>query len=247
MNHSDKWLLKILGFLSFFKISFPLLGHLKPFGHHRSPEGEVASLKYAPSGADFYHSYIHPRKPVVVRGGATHWPAVNQWHNESYLATNFGSDIFTVEYRKHFKNEFPVRKPLPFGEFLKIYKSEEVYLDSAFPPRTGLVNDILLPSFLNCHEISSRINNLNLLINSGDASSAFHHDGYDNVLTVISGIKTVILINSTYSEHLYADQFNLIPGVLAIDPDKVDLDTYPKLSDVPYQEITLNKGRHILH
>ncbi|KAL9971353.1 hypothetical protein ACROYT_G023866 [Oculina patagonica] len=217
-------------------------GHLKRFGEHRPSEGEIASLKYAPSGADFYHNYIHKRKPVVIRNGANHWPAVQLWQNESYLASNFGSNIFTVEYRKKFKNEHPVRKPLSFGEFLKIYKSEDVYLDSAFPPNSPMLNDIILPSVLNCHEISSSIDSLNLLFNSGDANSAFHHDGLENIITVISGTKTVYLINSTYGKELYADQFTIAPGVLSIDPEKLDLETYPKLADVPYYEVTLNKG-----
>ena len=223
---------------------FFCLGHLKRFGEHRPSEGEISSLKYAPSSADFYHNYIHKRRPAVIRNGASHWPAVQLWQNESYLTSNFGSSIFTVEYRKKFKNEHPVRKPLSFEEFLKIYKSEDVYLDSSFPPNSLMLNDIILPSVLNCHEISSSIDSLNLLVNSGDANSAFHHDGFENILTVISGTKTVYLINSTYSKELYADQFSIVAGVLSIDPEKLDLETYPKLAVVPYYEVTLNKGEY---
>lgn len=179
---------------------------------------------------------------MVIRNGGNHWPAVQLWQNESYLTSNFGANIFTVEYRKKFKNEHPVRKPLSFGEFLKIYKSEDVYLDSAFPSDCPMLNDIILPSILNCHEISSSIDSLNLLFNSGDATSAFHHDGLENIITVISGTKTVYLVNSSYSKELYADQFSIVAGVLSIDPEKLDLETYPKLADVPYYEVTLNKG-----
>ena len=228
----------------FFKLIVPLLfpGHLKRFGEHRPSEGEILSLKYAPSGTDFYRNYIHKRKPVVIRNGANHWPAVQLWQNESYLTSNFGSDIFTVEYRKKFKNEFPVRKPLAFGEFLKMYRSEDVYLDSTFPQNSAMLKDIFLPSVLNCHEISSSIDSLNLLFNSGEANSAFHHDGLENIITVISGTKKVYLVNSSYAKELYADQFTVAPGVLSIDPEKLDLEKYPKLADVPYYEVTLNKG-----
>ena len=215
---------------------------MKPFGEHRGSEGEVPSLKYAASGVDFYHRYIHQRKPVVIRGGANHWPAVQLWQNESYLSSNFGSSIFTVEYRKKFKNEFPVRRPLSLDEFLKMYKSDNVYLDSAFPPKATMLNDILLPSILNCHEITSTIDSVNLLMNSGDANSAFHHDGFENIITVISGTKKVFLVNSTHSKDLYADKFAITPGVLPIDPEKLDLEEYPKIADVPYYEVTLNKG-----
>lgn len=217
-------------------------GHLKPFGEHRQAEGEVSSLQYAPGGADFYHNYIHKRRPVVIRNGANHWPAVQLWQNESYLTSNYGSEIFTVEYRKKFKNEFPVRKPLAFREFLNIYKQENVYLDSAFPQNSAMLKDIFLPSILNCHEIWSTIDNLNLLFNGGEANSAFHHDGLENIITVVSGSKKVYLVNSTYAKELHADQFTIAPGVLSIDPEKLDLEMYPKLADVPYYEVTLNRG-----
>ena len=223
-----------------------MLGHLKPFGQHRRSEGEVTSLKYAPSGTDFYQNYIHKRKPVIIRGGANHWPAVQLWQNESYLSSNFGSSVFTVEYRKKFKNEFPVRKPLTLNEFLNIYKSEEVYLDSAFPPNTPMLNDVLLPSVLNCQEISSKIDSVNLLFNGGNANSAFHHDGYENILTVISGTKKIYLVNSTYSKDLNADEYAVVPGVLPVDPEKLDLQTFPKIADIPYYELTLNKGKNFM-
>lgn len=225
--------------ISFF--SFP--GHLKPFGEHRQAEGEVSSLQYAPGGADFYHNYIHKRRPVVIRNGANHWPAVQLWQNESYLTSNYGSEIFTVEYRKKFKNEFPVRKPLAFREFLNIYRQENVYLDSAFPQNSAMLKDIFLPSILNCHEIWSTIDNLNLLFNGGEANSAFHHDGLENIITVVSGSKKVYLVNSTYAKELHADQFTIAPGVLSIDPEKLDLEMYPKLLDVPYYEVTLKRGK----
>lgn len=181
---------------------------------------------------------------MVFRNAASHWPAVQKWDNESYLNTSFGSDVFTVEYSKSFKNELPVKKPMTLREFLKIYEEENVYLDSAFP-KMPMVQDILLPSFMNCHaEMSSKINSVNLLMSSGGTSSAFHHDGYENVLAMISGTKTVILVNSSYSQSLYADQFTVAPGVLSFDPEKVDLETYDKLVDVPYYEVTLHKGEY---
>lgn len=217
-------------------------GHLKPFGEHRPSEGEVPSLKYAPSAADFYHNFVHRRQPVVIRHGADHWPAVKLWENETYLSSKFGSTIFTVEYRKKFKNEFPVRRPLSLDEFLKVYRSDNVYLDSAFPTKAAMLSDILLPSILNCHEISSQIDSVNLLLNSGDANSALHHDGYENIITLISGTKKVFLINSTYSNDLSADQYAVTPGVLPVDPEKLDLQANPKLAHIPYYEVTLNKG-----
>lgn len=198
-------------------------------------------MKYSPSGQLFYQKYIHGRKPVVIRNGAKYWPAMKKWKNESYLRKEFGSSMFTIEYRKSFKNEFPVRKALRLGQFLDIYKTEDVYLDSQFP-ETMMIKDILLPSVLHCNEVVSQITNLNLLFSSGGTSSAFHQDGYENMIAIISGEKTFILINSSYADSLYADDFQVVPGVLPINLEKVDLKKFSKFANVPYYEVTLKEG-----
>ena len=216
-------------------------GNLKPLQDQRPAKGTIDELRFAPSGQLFYHKYIHGRRPVVIRGGASHWPAIQKWKNESYLRKNFGSDLYTVEYRKSFKNEFPVRKPMTLAEYLDIYKTEDVYLDSQFP-RTSMIKDILLPSVLHCGEVVSRIMNLNMLFSSGGTSSAFHHDGYENVISVISGEKTFLLMNSSYADSLYADDFLVVAGVLPIDLEKVNLKKFPKFANVPYHEVTLREG-----
>lgn len=222
----------------------PFTDNLKSLREQRPAEGTIDDLKYSPSGQLFYHKYIHGRKPVVIRNGAKYWPAIQKWKNESYLRKEFGSDMFTIEYRKSFKNEFPIRKQLSLGQFLDIYKTEDVYLDSQFP-QTSMIKDILLPSVLLCNEVVSRITNLNLLFSSGGTSSAFHQDGYENVIAIISGEKTFILINSSYADSLYADNFLVVPGVLPIDLEKVDLKKFPKFANVPYYEVTLREGRFI--
>ena len=216
-------------------------GHLKPFGEHRPAEGEIRSLKYAPSSADFYHKFIFGRQPVVVRKAASHWPVMKNWRNESYLNETFGSEVFSVEFRKSFKNEFPVKKPLTLREFLGIYKEDNVYLDSPLTTQT-MLKEIFLPSFINCDKISSNIDSVNILMSSGGTSSAFHHDGYENVLAMVSGSKTVVLINSSYSSSLYANEPSIHPGVLPFDPEMLDLETFSNLADVPYSEVTLNEG-----
>ncbi|XP_031554411.1 uncharacterized protein LOC116291382 [Actinia tenebrosa] len=221
--------------------STKLKDHVKPFGAHRPAEDGLKILKYSPSGSDFYHRFVHGRRPVVVRGAANHWPAMSRWNNESYLRENYGSSPFYVEFRKKFKNEQPIRKPMKLQDFLNIYKNQEVYLDSLFPP-TKMFHDLVLPYFLGCSELASKINSLNLLMSSGDTTSAFHQDGYENVITVLSGTKTFILIDSKYAEKLYAEEHFLFPGILAFDPEAIDFKSFPKLVEVPYYKVTLYPG-----
>lgn len=231
----------MIGRFNIFFIYFVQSDHVKPFGEHRPAEDGLKTLKYSPSSSDFYHWFVYGRRPVVVKGAANHWPAISRWNNESYLRENYGSSPFYVEFRKKFKNEQPIRKPLKLQDFLNIYKNQEVYLDSLIPP-TKMIHDIILPYFLGCSELASKINALNLLMNSGGTTSAFHQDGYENVITVISGTKTIILIDSKYSEKLYAEENFLFPGVLAFNPDAIDFTSFPKLMEVPYYKVTLYPG-----
>lgn len=216
-------------------------GHLKPIGFQGTCLGNITEMKYSPRGGYFYEHFIKPRRPLVIRNAANHWLAIRNWPNETYLNEMYGDVPFTVDMRKVFDSTVGVRKDLNLSDFLKIYKEQPVYLDSAFPP-TNMMNEISLPPILQCGEIVSKISSVYLLMSSGNTSSALHHDGYENILTVVSGSKKVLLFNTSYSEHVYGDAFTVLPGLSPIDPSNVDLQKYPKFADVSFFECTLNAG-----
>ena len=222
-------------FYSFF------VGHLENLGSQGTLLQNIRELKFAPDGKYFYKNFIHGRQPVVIRNAASHWLAVKNWPNETYLNLTYGDLPFTVHMYKVYRDSLSVRKDMNLSDFLEIYKEQSVYLDSQLPP-SNLINEINLPTILQCKEISSTISDINLLMNSGNASSPLHHDGYENILAIISGKKKVILFNSSYSQNVYADDFNVLPGLSPIDPKKVDLEKFPNFADVKYYEITLNPG-----
>ena len=49
-----------------------LTGHLKPFGHHRSPDVVTEERETVPHPSEFWKSYVSQNKPVVFRGAAKH-------------------------------------------------------------------------------------------------------------------------------------------------------------------------------
>ena len=183
---------------------------------------------------------------MVIRNEASHWLAIKNWPNETYLNSTYGELPFTVQMCKLYRDSICVRKDMKLSEYLEIYKEQVVYLDSQFPP-SNLINEISLPSMLQCKEISSTISDVNLLMNSGNASSPIHHDGYENILTMISGTKKVIIFNSSYSQNVYADDFNALPGLSPIDPQQVDLEKFPNFADVMYYESVLHPGMYSLY
>ncbi|GBF99754.1 hypothetical protein Rsub_12529 [Raphidocelis subcapitata] len=47
--------------------------------------------------AEFLRRYVGPNKPLIVRGGARHWPAVGRW-DRRYLAETAGHETVTVAF-----------------------------------------------------------------------------------------------------------------------------------------------------
>ncbi len=221
-------------------IFFP--GHKQPLGKQNEEYNLVDSLSFAPGAKDFYRKYARQSKPVIMRNAIKSWPAFHKWSNLELLKNLYGNQTFNIEFRKHFKNVFPVRKGWRLEEFLKEYQGKPIYLDSVFSRNSPMAKDVLLPPPLHCNNSNYLIENLNLLISSGNTSSAFHQDGYENLLSMVSGVKEVILYDSKYTRLFKADNFTVAAGVSNMDPESVDLDLYPEMATVPFYFAKLNPG-----
>ena len=57
-------------------------GHLKPFGAHRPPEGDIDSLDAFPDPKTFYEKYVKVGRPVVFKSAAKGIPAFKRWTDE---------------------------------------------------------------------------------------------------------------------------------------------------------------------
>ncbi|XP_048580543.1 uncharacterized protein LOC5518642 isoform X3 [Nematostella vectensis] len=218
-------------------------GHLKYLGEHGSPiiQGEIEELDFVPNGKDFYEHFVRQRKPVVLRGAIKNWPAVKHWSNESYLAEKYGDIIFDVQFTKKYETILPIKKTMNLKEYLKIYKKENVYLDCPFP-HSPMTQDILVPYNLQCPELLSGIASTHLLFSSGNTSSSIHYDGYENLLSLVSGTKEVLVANYSYTDRFYHRNYTTVNIEAPIDPEAVDLLRFPKIAEVPFHKVTLNAG-----
>ena len=198
-------------------------------------------LDFFPNGKDFYEHFVRKRRPLVMRGVAKRWPAFENWKNESYMREHHGDVLFEVDLTKTYEQKFPIKKTMKLNEFFDIYKTKEVYLDSAFP-QSNLTKDIPVPYCLQCEELSSKISSIHLLYSSGNTSYVLHQDGYENLLTVLSGRKILLIANTSFSSQLYSDEFLTVPGLSPVDPEKVDLVKYPRIAGVPFHEVCVWGG-----
>jgi lysine-specific demethylase 8 len=218
----------------------PPPGHLKKLGEHGAPviEGFVEELDYVLYGKDFYDHFIRKRTPVVLRGAAKEWPAFLHWSNETYLKAKYGKEQHDIEFTKNYENIPPIKKTMSLKEFLEIYKKEEVYLDSPIP-HSSMTQDIIVPTCLQCKEILSSIQSIHLLYSNGGTSSSFHQDGYENLLTVFSGRKEVLLAHYNNSKYLYSknQKHQTYVGLASLKPEAVDLLAFPHLANMTFYKV----------
>lgn len=220
----------------------PAPGKIIKLGEHGAPvlDDFVEELDYVLNGKDFYRHFIRKRTPVVLRGGAKTWPAYLHWSNETYLKMKYGDEQLDVEFTKKYEKMPPVKKTISLTEFLEIYKREEVYLDSPIP-QSAMTQDIVVPPCLQCKELLSGIGSVHLLYSSGGTSSSLHQDGYENLLTVFSGRKEVLLAHYNNSKYLVRNlseqNDRSYTGLAALDPEAVDLLAFPQLANMTFYKV----------
>eukprot|EP00112_Aurelia_sp_Birch-Aquarium-sp1_P001721 Seg1188.2 transcript_id=Seg1188.2/GoldUCD/mRNA.D3Y31 product="hypothetical protein" protein_id=Seg1188.2/GoldUCD/D3Y31 len=234
--------LMMVNILVALQIGLANAGPAQKLGFHGATSGPIESLDFPSDAEHFYKKYFRQSRPVILRNATHNWPAFSSWGNFTYLKQTFGQERFNVEFRKRFDTTFPVRKTLKLAQFLDEYQKKDVYLDSLFPKDSSMLGDILLPMPLSCKKYESSIDNLNLLISSGNTSSALHQDGYENFLSVLSGVKEVILYHNKFTRDFDADKYTLAAGVSDVDPENFDAEKFPKIKEMPFLFGTLNPG-----
>eukprot|EP00058_Branchiostoma_floridae_P028600 XP_002614091.1 hypothetical protein BRAFLDRAFT_67323 [Branchiostoma floridae] len=217
--------------------------HMKPFGCHKPPTGTVQVVHTVPDPETFYRDYIRTGTPLLMKGGAAHWPSVQNWPgNPESFVEEYGDEVMKVDFRKVWKSDFAFKKRMKVRDFLKIYREEPVYLDSPMGISSRFYKDMELPKCLACPEQAALLTGINMLYSSGNTSYVIHHDGVDNILTLVSGKKTVLVIDPKFSNHLYMNDFTVLPGLAPLDPEEIDLVRFPLVAEVDYTIAELEAG-----
>ena len=99
-----------------------LVGHLKPFGHQRLPEGPVMEYDTVLHPREFWEKHVSKKLPLVFRGAIKESAAYRLWTDE-YLAENYGDNL--VLYEKRHEDRTQSAKKMPLRDFIRAYKNEE--------------------------------------------------------------------------------------------------------------------------
>ena len=195
----------------------------------------IDELHSPPSPLVFLREYVSANKPCVVRGGASHWPAVAKslWSTDSYLSAAVGADRLvsvhlTPDGRADALTPFPgdpsrhcfasafVRR-MPMAAALRLIQ------DPSFPcvPYLQEQNDCFRTEYGGsalASDVDSEVpwataalgcppEAVNLWVGDSRSQTSFHKDHYENLYAVVEGEKHFLLLPPTDFHRLYVRNY----------------------------------------
>ena len=113
-----------------FYFSTVLLDYCLPLSSH-IPEinFECPVQKGKWSSLNFYRDWVAQNRPIIFRGGATHWPAFRKWQNNAYFRSRVGTKNVTVSITPNGYADaaVPINDPdndVPTYKFVMPYEEE---------------------------------------------------------------------------------------------------------------------------
>lgn len=181
----------------------------KDFFHPRS----VAEITEIPSPLEFHRRWVSPNLPVIIRGGASHWDAVNKW-TRTYLKGKVGELAVTVAVTPNgFADAVhggvfvtPEERVMKFGEFLDILEARErskavFYIQKQNSNFTDefkeLAVDVDTDVCWATAAFGKEPDAVNFWMGDERAVTSMHRDHYENIYCVVSGHKDFILLPPT--------------------------------------------------
>lgn len=195
------------------------------------------------SEINVYQKFVKSQKPIVLRGTANHWKAMEKWtlpyFKEVLGSINVGlfDDGKDTLDRSFKKSQYQMK----FGEYLDLIEKEptqlRIFLFNIFKHLPELKKDFDYPKFW-----SKNFVKIPFMFFGGQNSKVRIHQDMDmsNVfLTQFHGRKRVVLFDPKYSNLLYRYPFNVHSPV---DIDEPDYEKFPGLKYLNGLECILEHG-----
>lgn len=126
--------------------------------------------------------------------------------------------------------------------FIKNYQNVDAYVISQIPQ--PMEKDIGIPPCLRCGSFSEAIQEVHLFLSARGGQTKLHQDPYNNIHCIFNGTKDWLLVHPDQTDLVYmsADSEFEWGGYSEVDIDSVDLEMFPKIRDVHFSKVTMNKG-----
>lgn len=215
-------------------------GHGRPMQEQGSIS-PVEELSEVPSWSDFFRDYVRRNRPVVLRGHAASQRAYQLW-TDDYLIKGWGAREVSVEVNKTEERGGPsVQMPLKrfIKEMYREERNEQYYAIIDFDNDARAKADFDLSSPLRCKEVVPQ--SLTLWMSSGGTKSVLHEDDAENVLMLLAGRKSVMLVHQDQARNIYAHVAEM-HGTSPVHQDAVDLSAFPRFANVSWLHGELGPG-----
>lgn len=215
------------------------MGHLRPLGWQRAPEGKLTEVTIVPDPKTFWTENVKPKKPLVMREAFnSSSECFTEW-DDKFLKTHYGGINIEVTTKKPGKIVEP--KIMTLKRFLLRYNLEDWYLVSPIPDE--ILHGIPIVPSLMCGTFKQYLQEAEMWMSSGGTSSHLHYDADHNLHCLITGRKDFIMY-----DHKYMDRFDMEidkiqgHGWSKVDAEMVNVYKYPKIGKTGWKWTTLWPG-----
>ena len=199
----------------------------------------------------FIRDYYSKHKPVVLKKGIDHWPALKKW-SPQYFADTLGNKEIEVQFDRESdalfeRNSDKHRKSMLISEFVDMIENNGDSNDYYMTANNTQQNiDAIKPAFEDIGDFGEGYRNL---IDDPAFSTFFwmgpkgvftplHHDLTNNMLVQVYGTKKVTLIPAWQVPFLYND----LHVYSEVDFPNFDLKKHPMMEHVTPVEVTIEAG-----
>ena len=204
------------------------------------------------SPEQFHEVYLKPNTPVVFRGAAKHWKAVQTWTPE-FFGTNYGNELVSTRVRANELNEEALRYvDIPLSEVVENIKQSGTYYPGHTEDlfnRNPALRDALdlktLGEYLSIRQ--KRIMSTQLFMSAGGVRSGWHATGGPNLFTMVYGRKEWTLVHPHHSLWMHPiTRKDMFYTATMLDwkksNDEIEADGYPLYRYIPKFTTILEPG-----
>ncbi|WP_417905497.1 cupin-like domain-containing protein [Candidatus Tisiphia endosymbiont of Micropterix aruncella] len=214
-------------------------------------QNEYISIKNTQtiSKAQFTTDYYESQKPLLIKQGATNWPAMTKWSEDYFIKTIGNSQVVLNEF-KHTKEKIfrTILPPMIMEEAINIMrhnkdktKKYSILRDSMVNHHPKLLTDVYDIPFLDTDIFYSK----DFWFGDGGNVTSIHFDAADNFVISILGEKTFYLYHPSETYLLYPHNlitegrfnFSQVPSRFLFD-----IKHYPLFTQAQCYKVTIKPG-----
>lgn len=220
----------------------PNPAHLQPFGS----VGSLISIKELeqefPDESKFFNNYIPQAEPALFRQVLNKDRSFSIWQTDEQLKSEVhGLADMDIEL-DIFQGQRPAKLQITFGEFLQRIQKEPLFYANDVP--TILQKYLVVPRPLQCEAVLDTLQSAFLIIGTPNSSPLLISEEHDYIHCVLRGSKRLVLVDaSKYPEVrkiVVPEKRDQVRPF--VNPDRVDLKTFPALADIDHHVANLTAG-----